>query len=299
VNPLFFERLQEEIFRIYNRELQEESALSKIDSTYVSIAARLISTGMHNGRRSENKKQIKYSINIKGSLPSTIKVFTDQSYISEDLALSEVINATGCLTGNVVVFDRGLQKRAHWDTFSGSSKLFVTRANHKVKYRTLEEVPISDPPPEDSTVAIISDSKAYLYDDKGKETEYVYRVISAILKKSGEEIIFVSNLLEEDAHFIAHLYRQRWEIELFFKYIKQHLNVSHLVSRNENGIKVMIYMTMILATLIIVYKKKNRIKGFKIAKLKFGIELENEIIKSIVILCGGNPLKATHLFGYG
>ena len=57
-------------------------------------------------------------------------------------------------------------------------------------------------------------------------------------------------------------------------------------------------MTMILATLIIVYKKKNGIKGFKITKLKFGIELENEIIKSIVILCGGDPNNATHLFGY-
>ena len=74
--------------------------------------------------------------------------------------------------------------------------------------------------------------------------------------------------------------------------------MSHLVSCNENGIKVMIYMTMILATLIIVYKKKNRIKGFKIAKLKFSIELENEIIKSIVILCSGNPNKATCLVGY-
>ena len=74
--------------------------------------------------------------------------------------------------------------------------------------------------------------------------------------------------------------------------------MSHLVSRNENGIKVMIYMTMILATLIIVYRKKNRMKGFKIPKLSFSIELENEIIKSIVILCVGDPLKAPHLFGY-
>ncbi len=76
------------------------------------------------------------------------------------------------------------------------------------------------------------------------------------------------------------------------------LSLSHLVSRKENGMKVMIYMTMILACLIIVYKKKNNIIGFKIAKLKFCIELDNEIIKSIVTLCGGNPQKAPHLFGY-
>ena len=86
---------------------------------------------------------------------------------------------------------------------------------------------------------------------------------------------------------------------MFFKLIKQHLNVKHLVSRNENGMKVMIYMTMILATLLIVYKKINKIKSYKIAKLKFEIELENEAIKTIVLLCGGDPDKAAHFFNSG
>ena len=53
---------------------------------------------------------------------------------------------------------------------------------------------------------------------------------------------------------------------------------------------------MILAILIIAYKKINKIKSFKIAKLKFEIELENEMIKTIVMLCGGDPGKAAHFF---
>jgi len=69
-----------------------------------------------------------------------------------------------------------------------------------------------------------------------------------------------------------------------------------LVSRNINGIKVMIYMTMILAILILSYKKLNKIIGYKIAKLKFEIDLDNSIIKEIVLLCGGNPDKAKHLW---
>ncbi len=103
-------------------------------------------------------------------------------------------------------------------------------------------------------------------------------------------------MLDEDCYIIAELYRQRWEVESFFKFIKQHLNVKHLVSRDENGIKVMIYMTMILAILILAYKKLNKIKSFKIAKLKFEIELENEIIKTIVTLCGGDPSKTANYF---
>jgi IS4 transposase len=101
---------------------------------------------------------------------------------------------------------------------------------------------------------------------------------------------------DEDCYTIAELYKQRWEIESFFKFIKQHLGVKHLVSRDENGIKVMIYMTMIVSVLILAYKKINKIKGFKIARLRFEIELENEIIKTIVVLCGGEPNKAAHYF---
>ena len=297
INLSYFERLHEEIFKIYNKELQEETSLSKCDSTYVSIAAKLISIGMKNGKESDDKTHIKYSVNLKGSLPSSVKVFTEQSFVSEELALSELIDQTGCITEDIVVFDRGLQSRKSFDKFTQDHKLFVTRANPNIKFKEIEKKEIPSVP-EKCSVTITKDTVAYLYDKKSKKTKCKYRVIKGIINSSGEEIAFVSNLLDKDAYFIAALYKQRWEIEVFFKYIKQHLNVSHLVSRKENGIKVMIYMTMILACLIIVYKKKNNIKGFKIAKLKFCIELDNEIIKSIVMLCGGNPEKATHLFGY-
>jgi hypothetical protein len=298
INPEYFERLFSEIFTIYNKELGEEHALSKVDSTYVSIASKLISFGMKNGTKGEGKTQLKYSIQLKGSLPASVKVFTEQSYISEDLALSEIINQSACIEDNIVVFDRGLQKRSSLETFTKNNKWFVTRGALKIRCK-VQEINEIKPPPVDSTISISSDVKAYLYNEKHETTQYLYRVIKGRINESGEPIIFVSNLLEEDAYFIAQLYKQRWEIEVFFKYIKQHLNISHLVSRDKNGIKVMIYMTLILAILILVYKKKNKINGFKMAKLAFSIELENEIIKTIVLLCGGNPDKAAHLFGYG
>ncbi|HEY5370681.1 MAG TPA: transposase [Hanamia sp.] len=60
--------------------------------------------------------------------------------------------------------------------------------------------------------------------------------------------------MDEDCYLVAGWYKQRWEIELFLKLIKQHLNVKHLASRDLNGIKVMIYRTIILTILIIAYK---------------------------------------------
>jgi len=102
----YFEKLFNTIFSIYNRELKEENALSKTDSTYVALAAKLFSNGMENCGSAE--RFVKYSVNLKGSIPSSIKVFTDQNHISEEIALAELINDTSCIEGNIVVFDRGV-----------------------------------------------------------------------------------------------------------------------------------------------------------------------------------------------
>jgi Transposase DDE domain len=294
IKATYFEKLFESIFAIYNKELKEEKALSKTDSTYVGLATKLFTIGMKNGEK--DYRFVKYSVNVKGSLPSSVKVFTHQSYASEELAMAELINETNCLEGNIVVFDRGLKSRKTFDQFSDTNKWFISRANLDIRCNVIKANTITEKPAS-SSVTILSDEICHLVNKQGKPTKHQYRVIKGTIDASGKDIYFVTNILNEDAYQIAEWYKERWEIETFFKFIKQHLNVKHLVSRDENGIKVMIYMTMILAILILAFKKINHIKGFKIAKLKFEISLENEIIKTIVEFCGGNPEKAAHLFG--
>jgi hypothetical protein len=290
----YFEKLFRDLFSIYNKELKEEKALSKADSTYVTLSAKLLTTGIQNGIDT-SKRQVKYSVNLKGSLPAAVKVFTEPAYISESVALAELINESGCLKGDVVVFDRGLQTRSAFDKFTLDGKLFIGRSKTAVKYKVISVNKISDKPPE-TTLLITSDIACYLFGEAHKQTDNLYRILRGVIEKSGEEICFFTNIMDEDAYLIAAWYKQRWEIEVFFKFIKQHLNASHLVSRTENGMKVMIYMTMITAMLLLAYKKINKIKGYKIARLKFETELETEVIKTIVLLCGGNPNKATYLF---
>jgi IS4 transposase len=122
-----------------------------------------------------------------------------------------------------------------------------------------------------------------------------FRLIKAVIKKSNEKIYFVTNNLDLEEIEIATLYSKRWEIEVFFRFIKQQLNFSQLVNRNLNGIKVMIYVTLILASMIIIYKKKNNLKGFKIVKMKIVKELQNELIKEIVLITGGDISKISHI----
>ena len=69
---------------------------------------------------------------------------------------------------------------------------------------------------------------------------------------------------------VAELYRRRWQIEAFFKFLKQHLGYRHLTSRTENGVRVMIYMSLIAALLLTWYKRETRIdRGWRSVKFWF------------------------------
>jgi len=87
---------------------------------------------------------------------------------------------------------------------------------------------------------------------------------------------------------IAQAYRCRRDIEVFFRFLKQELNVSHLVSLNKNGMEVMIlYDTDCGQCLFYCIKKANNI-GYKTAKRRMAMEIQNLIVSQ----CGGDP----HLF---
>ena len=98
----------------------------------------------------------------------------------------------------------------------------------------------------------------------------------------------MTNDFDLSAKEIAAIYKRRWDIEVFFRFLKQELNVSHLVSLNNNGMQVIIYVTLIVAMLILIYKKANNI-GYKTAKKRFKMEIRNLTIALIVVQCGGDP----------
>jgi hypothetical protein len=91
---------------------------------------------------------------------------------------------------------------------------------------------------------------------------------------------------------ITELYKMRWGIEVFFKFLKQELNFSHLINRSENGIRILLYMTMIAPILLFVYKAQNKLSGYKIMKQRFVQDIEKLIAKDLVIMCGGDSDKA-------
>ena len=100
--------------------------------------------------------------------------------------------------------------------------------------------------------------------------EHPFRLVEAEVEENGKRLY--SNVWELSAMEIASVYRYRWDIEVFFRFMKQELNVKHLINRSKNGIQIQLYTSLIAAILLTVFKI-NEIKSFKIAKLKFEEEL--------------------------
>jgi len=105
--------------------------------------------------------------------------------------------------------------------------------------------------------------------------------------------LLITNIIHLTTDEIAQMYRRRWDIEVFFRFLKQELNFSHFLSLNDNGIQVILYMTLITAMLVKIYKKENEI-GYKTAVRRMSIELESLVMAIIVIQSGGD-LRKTEL----
>jgi hypothetical protein len=288
INSDYFEAIFKSCLRKYqDKYLKKKHNIISFDSTMVAISSKLLNDGMKLNKKGD-KKYVKFSIAFS-NVPIHSKIFTEQQFLSEEFALKELIKECPLSANNIVVFDRGLQARATFEEFNNEHLTFVTRLNNYARFEIKNELEIVEK--ETDRLFLEQDLEVILLDKRSKKTKGFLRLIIAKEKENGEIFYFLTNSESLTTKEVANIYKQRWEIEVFFKFIKQNLNFSHLLSRNENGVKVIMYMTLITAILLIVYKKLNDLKGYKIPKLKFVQELEVLIIKDIVEKCGGNPDK--------
>jgi hypothetical protein len=290
VNVEFFEKAYELVYSKFSGMLTPQEAftykLTRIDSTMVCETANKIEAGMINGSKKNGKKQIKYTISLTDILPSSVEVFTQQVELSEDIAIPRVVlKNIDKRQDNIFVFDRGVQSRERFCEMDKNEIKFITRvrevARHEIlrSYSIIEELKVGN-------LHVQSDEKVFLF-GKNKKVEHPFRLIKTI-NESNEPFWFLTNEFSIPVEEVIQVYKHRWDIELFFRFIKQELNFKHFMSTSINGIKVVLYMTLILAMLILMYKKLNQV-GYRTAKRRFYYELDGLILRMVATLSGGDP----------
>lgn len=306
---LAYEGVYNEFTKFFSTEEQLKHKIIRVDSSMVAETCNKLKEGLSPGSK-KNKgtavKQIKFTAAFDGLTACGFDVFTDPTYTSEDKAIPEVIFNNAHKEGahtNIYTFDRGVSATKTFSALNNDEIFFVGRLKTNRRFELISTDEVEEGEKDLGGLDLLSSQRIHLFKNNKVDKENVYRLIIAERKekidttppnnkgkvrKKENIFYFITNNLELTPKEIAQIYKQRWDIEVFFRFIKQELNASHFISVSKNGITVMLYMTLIAAMLLQLYKKLNEI-GYKTAKRRFTIELWEAIVTIIVKECRGDP----------
>ena len=147
--------------------------------------------------------------------------------------------------GSIVVMDRGYNDYALFGTWTDDGIHFVTRLKDNAAYEVLEEGPVP------ANRNIRSDQLIQFTGEKAqKDCPCLLRRVVVWDPVHEREIVLLTNLQEFGATTIAAIYKDRWEIELFFKALKQNLKVKTFVGTSENALRIQIWTALIAILLL-------------------------------------------------
>ena len=180
----------------------------------------------------------------------------------DQLGLPDLVNITeaklhdskGLMTQ---VFKKGtiiVEDRAYFDfdlmlQRNNAENVFVTRIKETTVYEQVEELEL----PDDIDQDILKDEIIYLSSKKAKEKgidKIKFRLVSVYKADENKVIHIISNQIEWSARTIADLYKKRWDIELFFKAMKQNLQIKTFLGTSENAVKSQIFVALITYLLL-------------------------------------------------
>jgi IS4 transposase len=157
--------------------------------------------------------------------------------------------------GATYVFDKAYADYAWWQRLHAAGCRFVTRPKSNVPLRVLSQRPVSED--DRQSAAIESDSVVELASQQRLRLPIGLRRI-VLRREDGRLLTVLSNDLERSAGAIAALYRKRWQIELLFRWIKQHLKIRTFLGRSENAIRLQILAAMIAYLLLRIAARDSR-----------------------------------------
>ena len=165
-------------------------------------------------------------------------------------------------SGATYVFDKGHYDYNWWASIDAQGARFVTRFKYNAALRVEASRPIaaadSDTILEDQIVRF---SNRHPRAGKRNLYEKALRRIVVVRPDKERPLVLATNDLEAPASTIAQRYKDRWQIELFFKWIKQHLKIKRFLGRSENAVRIQILCALISYLLLALYRKSHGFTG--------------------------------------
>jgi transposase len=227
--------------------LQLDQEVYALDSTTIDLCPSLFPWAKFR----KNKAAVKMHtlMDLKGSIPTFIRITDGKVHdvnILDDIVLE---------SGAIYVMDRGYLDFARLFTFTQNLSTFITRAKINFDYRRIYYRKV------DKTTGLRCDQTIKL------NGYYASQDYPAVLRRIGyhdtetnKKFIFLTNNYSLDALTIAQLYKCRWRIEIFFKWIKQYLRIKTFFGTSINAVKTQIWIAISVYVLAAIVKKELKIE---------------------------------------
>ena len=217
------------------------NAIHAIDSTTIQLVANCMDWAKHRRRKAAAKCHLR--LNLQSFLPACAIIDTAKFH---DSSMAKVVCA-GLKDGEIAIFDKAYLDFGHLYDLTERGVWWVSRGKDNMKYRVVKRLTTTDNPRilEDEIIEL-----TVFYSRKAYPLQL--RRVVAMVEVDGEdkEMVFLSNHLHWSAWTVAELYRCRWDIEVFFKEIKQTLQLCDFLGHNKNAVLWQVWTALILYVLL-------------------------------------------------
>lgn len=242
-----------------------------IDSTTVSMCLTFFDWAKFRS----TKAGIKMHTSIDGSTGIPDRIVFSNAACHDRTKMDELMTDKG----TIYICDKGYVDYKKFDTYTTKGIYFVSRLKDNAKITVTEELPITYSEEKNELLpkgcTILFDRRVRLGSEYINLTKQTYRIVK-IVDPTGKELTFITNVMQFASEEIAWLYKRRWDIELFFKWIKQHCKIKKFIGHSENAVRLQMITGIITYLLFrLIWNEVPRIKSLIILKRK----LENLLLK--------------------
>ena len=240
-NPIVFEKLFYALLEqcramTESRKFSFENPLYSLDASVVILCLSLFDWAKYRTKKGALKMHI--LLDNRTGLPTVMSI--TEGKVADVLAGKNM--DLKLESGSILVFDRGYLDHSWWYSLDNQGLFFVTRPKKNSTIIVSKSRPVLD-------TLIISDDDIWIGDPSDPKYKKELRQVKYLDAKHGE-YIFITNNFKLTALEIALVYKERWQIELFFKWIKQNLKVKTFLGTSKNAVMNQIWVAMIYFLLL-------------------------------------------------
>jgi len=235
--------IAQELYKGDPLAIELKQPLFAFDSTTIDLCLSLFPWAEF--RKTKAAVKMHTLIDLRGIIPTFVAITTGKV---NDVKL---LDRMPVQEDAFYTMDRGYVDYARLYAVHIQSAFFVIRAKDNLKFKRLYSAP------KDREAGIRADQVITLMTKKSKKgyPERLRRV-SYIDKERNKRLVFLTNNFDIPAKTVADVYKQRWQVELFFKWIKQHLRIKSFIGTSVNAVKSQIWVALCIYLLVAITKKK-------------------------------------------